>query len=328
MRIGLHGIRGRLLAALFGWGLAQAVGAHGARQDVRVDMAALALPGISVELHQDFLAPQLVVSNRSSKLLEILDEDGRAFIRIGPKGAEADVAAKAFHLTRVSGGGNAHANTLSATPRWMPVAEQPAYGWFDARLTTSTLDIPYAVKQIGDEMPFQQWRIPARLDGKAIELKGVFTYTPPPKGVTVTTLLNAAAMPKGITVQLSSGPVPALFLSNRSGQTVAVLDDRGQPFLKIGPEGVWADVGSAAWQASSTSAARMGDQTGWQQLSKSPSHSWLEPRAVYRGKRPAASGWLNEWSVPLMLGERTKTELRGANHYVVREVSAPKVVAR
>lgn len=323
----LQNIRGRLLAALFCWGLASAASAHGARQDVRVDMAALPAPGLSVELHQDFLAPQLVVSNPSGKLLEILDDEGRAFIRIGPKGAEGDLAAKAFHLSRISGGGDARANTLSATPRWRPVATEPAYGWFDARLATSTLDIPYAVKQIGEEMPFQQWRIPARLDGKPIELKGVFTYTPPPKGLTVTSLLNAAAMPKGVTVQLTSGPVPALFLSNRSAQTVAVLDDAGQPFLKIGPDGVWADVGSVAWRASRTSGNSAGGKTGWQQLSKSPSHSWLEPRAAYRGKPPAAAGWLNEWSLPLLIGAQ-KAELRGANHWVVREQAPAKAAAR
>lgn len=318
----------RLAAVFLGWVIALVASAHGARQDVRVDMVELAVPGVNVELHQDFLAPQLVVSNRSGKLLEILDDEGRAFIRIGPREAEGDLAAKAFHLSRVSGGGNARTNTLSATPRWKPVAAEPAYGWFDARLTTSTLDIPYAVRQIGDEMPFKEWRIPARIDGKAITLKGVFTYTPPPKGVTVTTLLNAAALPQGITVQLSSGPVPVLFLSNRSGQTVTVLDDGGKPFLKVGREGVWADVESAAWRASSTAAAGMAGKTGWQQLSKSSSHSWLEPRAVYRGKRPLVSGWLNEWSVPLRIGEDQKAELRGANHWVVRDLPARKLAAR
>lgn len=316
-------IHDRLAAVFLGWGIAFGAVAHGARNDVRVEIAPLQQPGLTVELHQDALAPQLVVGNRSGKLLEILDDEGRVFLRIGPARAEGDLAAKAFHLSRVSGGGNAHANTLSKTPRWKPLAATPEYGWFDARLSTATLQIPYAVQQIGDEMPFQAWRIPARLGGEAIELRGVFTYTPPPKGVAMATLLNAAALPAGVNVQLSAGPTPALFLRNSSARTVLVLDAQGKPYLKIGREGVWADTGSAAWRAASTLPLPAG-RKGWQQVSKASSYTWLEPRAAWRGPLPSplpANGLLNEWRVPLLIGEGQKAELRGSNRWIARRAS-------
>ncbi|MES2884514.1 MAG: hypothetical protein V4709_06905 [Pseudomonadota bacterium] len=319
----INRIQHRLAAVLLGWGLALAVSAHGARNDVRVEIVPLQQPGLTVELHQDALAPQLVVANRTGKPLEIIDDEGRVFLRIGPAGAEGDLAARAFHLSRVSGGGNAHANTLSKTPRWKPLARTPEYGWFDARLSTATLQIPYAVQQIGDEMPFQSWRIPARLGGEAIELRGVFTYTPPPKGVAMATLLNAAALPPGVNVQLSMGPIPALFLRNSSAQTVSVLDAEGKPYLKIGREGVWADTGSAAWRAASTLPLPPG-RKGWQQLSKASSYTWLEPRAAWRGPLPSplpASGLLNEWRVPLLIGEDQKAELLGSTRWIARKTS-------
>jgi len=319
----VQGLRGRLLAALLSGIVASSATAHGVRNDIRVDLAAIKTPGLTVELHQDLFSPQLVVANRTGKLLEILDDEGRVFLRIGPQAAEGDLAAKAFHLSRVSGGGNAHANTLSNTPRWKPIAATPEYGWFDARLQTATLDVPYAIRQIGEEMAFQQWRIPARLGGEPLELRGVFTFTPPPKGVAMATLLNAGALPAGVSVQLSPGPVPALFLRNASAQTVAVLDAEGRPYLKIGRGGVWADVGSAGWRAASSLPQPAG-QRGWQQVSKASSFTWLEPRAAWQGRLPTplpASGRLNEWQVPLQIGESQRLVLRGANQWIARKPS-------
>ncbi len=312
--------RGRLLAALFVWAAAQVASAHGVRNDIRVDLAPLAVQGLSVELHQDFFSPQLAVSNRSGRLLEILDDEGRSFLRIGPNGAEADLASKAYHLSRIAGGGDAHANTLSDTPRWRPLAAEPAYGWFDTRLATVSLDIPYAVRQIGKELPFAEWRIPARLGGEPIELRGVFTYTPPPAGLAVASLQSAASLAPGVTVQLVPGPLPAIFLRNSSRKTVQVLDDAGQPFLKVGPEGVWADTASASWRAASPVPLTPSAGGGWTRLSKASSTTWLEARAAWRGGQPQmlpSSGLLNRWRVPLRVGSEA-AEIRGINRWLAR----------
>lgn len=309
-------VRGRLLAALFLCAASTGASAHGLRNDIRVEMAPLKVEGLTVEIHQDLFAPQLVVSNRSGKTLEIADEAGRAFLRIGPGAAEADLAAKAFHLSRVAGGGDVHPNTLSKTPRWLPIAKEPAYGWFDARISTASIDIPYAVKQIGKEMPFAEWRIPARLGEQAIELRGVFTYVPPTTGVAMAVMQSPNVIAPGVLVQMVPGTVPAFFLSNSGPQTVAVLDDAGKPFLKIEPKGVWADIGSPSWRAASTTPVPEGK--GWRQVSKARSITWREPRAAWGGKLPKtmpASGELNQWRVPLAIGSG-KAELRGINRWL------------
>lgn len=293
-----------------------AASAHGMRQDVRIDLTPMAIDGLVVELHQDYFSPQLVVANRTGQPLEILDAEGRAFLRIGPKQAEADLAAKAFHLSRVAGGGDAHANTLGPEPRWRAVATEPAYGWFDPRLATATLDVPYAVRQLGAEMPFAQWRIPARLGGRPIEFKGVFSYLPTPAGAAVAVLRSSALAAPGVTVQVLPGTVPAFFLSNAGSLPVAVLGADGKPFLRIGRDGVWADTGHPDWRAASPTAAA--GTKGWQQISRGRSTSWLEPRAAWRGTLPKplpASGELNRWTVPLRIGER-QTTLEGINRWV------------
>lgn len=292
--------------------------AHGLRIDVRVELVPVAVPGLVVELHQDLFSPQLAVANRSGKLLEILDADGRPFLRIGPTQTEVDLASRAYHLSRVAGGGDVHPNTLSDRPRWTQAAREPAYGWFDPRIATATLEIPYAVRQLGQAMPFQAWRIPARLGGEPLELRGTFSYAPPPDGVVLASLRSPPSLAPGVSVQLLPGPVPAFFLRNRSGKTVSVLDGAGQPFLRVGPDGVWADTGSAAWRAASPT--QQTSQAGWRQLSKADSVSWLEPRAAWTRPLPKplpASGELNQWRVPLRVGAE-RQDLIGINRWLPR----------
>ena len=318
--------KGCLRVALFLCLSTSAAYAHGVRNDIRVDLAPVKVDGLVVELHQDFFSPQLAVSNRTGKLLEILDADGRAFVRIGPGKAEGDFAAKAYHLSRIAGGGDAHANTLSATPRWRTITTESAYGWFDTRIATATLDIPYAVKQIGTEMPFGQWRIPARLGGEPLELRGVFTYTPPPAGIAMAVMQSPTAIAPGVIVQMVPGPIPAFFLRNTGERTVAVLDAGGKPFLKVGKKGVWADAGNASWRAASPTTIVAGT-SGWQQVSKSGSITWLEPRAAWAGKLPSplpASAQLNEWRIPLKIGEQ-RAELRGINRWLPRHAANEKL---
>jgi len=174
-------------------------------------------------------------------------------------------------------------------------------------------------------MPFGEWRIPARLGTQAIELRGVFTYTPPLPGAAIAKLVDGAALAEGVQVQLSPGPVPAILLRNSGARTVTVLDANGKPFLKIGKAGVWADTSSAAWRAGGHAANRA--QTGWQQISRANSHSWLEPRAAWHGPLPSplpANGQLNAWSIPLLVGEERKA-LRGSNHWVTGTATRAKL---
>ena len=308
--------QGRRLAALLLWLCSTSSFAHGMRSDVVVELVPPKVGGLTIEIHQDLFAPQLVVSNRTGKLLEIADAERRAFLRIGPEATTADVAAKAFHLSRVAGGGDVHKGALSDTPRWLPVAKEPAYGWFDPRIATASLDIPYAVKQIGERMPFAEWRIPAKLGGEAIEIKGVFSYVPPTSGVPLAVLQSPSVLAPGVLVQLVPGTMPVFFLSNSSAQAVAVLDSQGKPFIRVEPKGVWVDLDSPSWRAASTTPLPPGK--GWYQLSRSRSITWREPRAAWSGTPPrdtAANTVLNQWRIPLTIGSN-KAELKGINRWL------------
>ena len=84
-------------------GDAAIVRAHGERNaHVRavIDDAALPaeLAGMRIEVHET-VGPQLVLANPTAREVEVLDAGGIAFLRIGPAGVEANVAARAWFQT-------------------------------------------------------------------------------------------------------------------------------------------------------------------------------------------------------------------------------------
>lgn len=266
-------------AALISLPVVAAAHAHGERTDVRVQLEPVNVPGLIVQVHQTVLAPQLVVANNTAQVFEVLDAEGRTLVRIAPRAAQ---------------------------------------GWFDPRLSTAALNVPVAYLAQSRELPLGEWRIPARLGDQELELRGVFVYAPPPQGVIKTLLLSSAQPFSGIEIAVTSGTLPAIFLKNTSKEEVEVLDAQSRAFLKITPQGVWADVSSAAWQASATRQVAPGSK-GWIKLSSASSFVWLEPRAAYTAfiERDRASGRLNQWSVPLRSAGK-RLDLRGANNWVVR----------
>lgn len=319
---------GRVRAAPLLWALAAAllpggVFAHGgARADVRVQMAPVTVPGLTVELHQDYIAPQLVVGNRTGKRLEILDEQGRVFLRIGPTHAEGDIQAEAFHRSRGTAGADVRPGMLSPQPRWQRVNAEPAYGWFDPRIATEPLEIPYAIQALPGATPFGDWRIAARLDGKPLELRGIFLHVPLPKGSARARLTSPAQPAPGVQVSVAPSQPPSVFINNRSKAPLEVLDAKGQAFLRIGLDGVWADAGSAAFKAANPDQPVKGK--GWVQLNTGSSHAWLESRAGWRGAVPEAGGLLNQWTVPLRHAGKS-LDLRGVNEWVpLPSVPKPK----
>lgn len=299
-----HSLLGRLRTALFLCGgllASTAALAHGVRSDVRVVLTPVPVKGLTVQLHQDLIAPQLAVSNRTGKLLEVLDDDGRVFLRLGPKEASGDVKALAFHLSRGTAGADLRPSMLSKTPQWQRLGKEPAYGWFDPRIATEKLEIPYGIQSVGRSTPFGEWRIAARLGGEPLSIGGIFLYEPPPAGQVQSRLLSSAAPAPGVSVSLTPRPVPMIFVSNSGKLPLNLLDENGRPWLRIGPDGVWADAGSAFWRGMGGTGGK-----GWQKLSAASSHAWADPRTAWRGAAPASSSpqTLKAWQLPMRLGDQ------------------------
>jgi hypothetical protein len=307
---------------------------EGVPPDIRVILDGVEPPvaGLRVQVYDDNLAPQLVLENQTGQPLEILDEQGRAFLRVGASGVDADLGSVAWYLSVSPGGAPVPENARAAdsAPQWRHVRAEPSWGWFDPRLDAATLRLP----QAKDPVVLAHWTVPARLGAQELQIRGHFLYRPQPPGLFLARMTSAPELAPGVRVTLAPGQPPALMLENAGGPPVVVLGKLGEPFLRIAPDGVEANVASASWQdlgryrgwpeAVATPAHASGPV--WKRVSLAPRYLWLEPRAGMPSLRidaAAPRAKVKGWEVPVRIGPR-QTAIQGVIEWVPATVAARK----
>lgn len=120
---------------------------------------------------------------------------------------------------------------------------------------------------------------------------------------------RAHAIAPGVTFHVLDRAGDTVLLENTSRHAVIVLDEDGEPFLRIGRKGVEANVRSRAWPASGACARTTVDRgpslvgtPGWQRVTHAPRFRWHDPRLA----RDADASW----RIALLLGTRS-VELAG-----------------
>lgn len=296
----LRSVTRRCRAVLVGMALlAQpaVAGAHGASH-VRAVAGPLPAPlaGMEVEVHYS-VAPQLVLENTTGRTVEVLDVDGTAFIRIGPRGVEANLAAPATYATQGPGAPLAVAARDDAAARWTLVRTQPSYGWFDPRLDPGDVH----VARFSQAVTTGTWTIPLRVDGDDVLLAGTFEWTPPPAPAALS-LTSPAEIAPGVRIRMLPGRHPGLLVENAGTRSVTILGVDGEPFLRIGQAGVEANVRSATWQQSGRATivdATPAREPAWVRVATGTRYGWVDPRLA----APAlGSGSLEQWRIPLLIG--------------------------
>lgn len=286
----------RLSVLLFVVVLAATAQAHHA--DVRTAQPLLdplepRLAGVTVQL-QHTLADQLVVENRTGRVLEVLDDAGTPFLRLGPDGAEANVAADAWYRSSTPDDVGRAAPLSSVEPRWVRVADDPAWGWFDRRLRV--------------EPTSARWSVPVRFDGDTAALGGAFRRLSAPVGSTTSRVTSPAEPWPGVRVSLVGGGAPALWVENASGCPVVIAGTDGEAFLRIAPDGTSANLRSPTWLASGRASvgdvpASVGGEPVWSRVSTSSRYGWIEARAATTGDGPPVgtvdTTIVRRWSVPI-----------------------------
>lgn len=131
------------------------------------------------------------------------------------------------------------------------------------------------------------------------------------------------ALPDGVRVEARISVADQLLVSNSTPVDLIVVGELGEPFLRIGPEGAFANLKSATWYRSNdpTGLVRPPDDVDpraepvWARASAEPAWGWFDHR-LHRQRltgAPAVSDKdkpvvLEEWSVPMRYG--------GAEHVV------------
>jgi hypothetical protein len=229
----------------------------------------------SVEPHVDGLeikivhlgAPAIVARNDSDRVLEVLDADGRPFLRIGPRGVWANAASPMTYRSLTPG---ASAPIDAGKPRWTRLSSDPYWSWFDPRLTFAR--------------DRHQWRIDMRVGDLPVVARGGFEGL---QGHGHFVAQLEAPVIDGLELRLIQGPIPALFARNDTGRTLHVAGRDGEPMLRIEPHGVWANLSSPSYYLGGAQAIlevpRDLDASAppeWRKVSSQPVWAWLEQRAV------------------------------------------------
>jgi hypothetical protein len=129
----------------------------------------------------------------------------------------------------------------------------------------------------------------------------------------------------GVTVQLASSVTAQLVVANPTATALFVRDVNDVAFLRIGPDGVFANKSSPWWYLTNSPNgdadvppdARPGAPARWEQVSAEPAWGWFEhrlhptpqrvPRDIARTRRIAT---LERWSIPMYYGDEN-VEVRG-----------------
>jgi hypothetical protein len=307
------------LALVLAAGIAAAVAsAHGpdadAGLDVRLDPLAPELAGVRAQV-QRTVAQQLVVENTTDRVLEVLDERGTPFVRIGPDGVEGNLASPAWYrgyapegrvppdlLQRIARGEAPEA-------RWVRARREPTWGWFDARLAADSHG--------ADAHGPRRFEVPVRIGGVASALRGQFVPVPTRTGTLAARLLSPGDLAPGVRIALVPGRVASFLLQSDAQEPVTVLGRDGEPFVRLSPAGVEANLHSATFADAArlrggASLALEPDADApprWERLTSTPSYGWVDLRTAYpeadvpekvaRGGKPVE---LLRWAVPVRIG--------------------------
>ena len=319
-----------LVVALLG-----AAPAHAHEADPRIvttlDEVVPALPGDVLVQVQAGIATQVVASNPTPTVLEVIGTSGRAFLRLSSAGVLADVGTEEFFTTS-NPNGAAPSNAQDGPPKWVRVSAGSSWGWYDHRLHPEELTAPRDEQR---EAQLGRFEVPLRYGTQDVVARGTVRFRP----LLGSFLVSADPGPGPLSVQALPGRLPGVFLTTPAGTDVAVAGRDGEPFLRITDAGVEVNErsrthvedrqarGQAVDAPSTTPAFRL-------VAPGARSYTWLDARLRYPADLPPdpalrADGptRLERWEVPVRVDGQTLA-LTGAISWVPEASAAEQVSGR
>jgi len=256
----------------------------------------------------DTLAPQMLVTNRTGQTLEILDGRGIPVIRIGPDRSWVNASAPAYYSEHPMSDRPSDA-AASKNPRWVIASHEPSWGWFDPRIQTGAADKP------------APWHINMRLGEQPVVVSGQFRARPVSHGYWMPAVLTPHEIAPRVEVAIIPGVVPAVTIENGGREPVTVIGARGEQFLRIGADGVFANALSPTWMQSgrapqTTSPIALSNGSSamrWTKISSGSRYTWLEWRARCPDDRLERTPM--KWEVPLLIDGKS-VAVRGQTRWV------------
>ncbi|HWD71095.1 MAG TPA: hypothetical protein VG779_01090 [Actinomycetota bacterium] len=145
-----------------------------------VDGIVPAAPGVDYSLLSTGSAPYVTVSLRGNHTFEIRGLQGEPFIQITQDGVSVNRDSPSLYLTRDPSKKPAIPATVSQTPTWEKVADQPLYHYYETRAEWPHIGQPDEARRLGRTATVYRFSIPAVFDGHAAAIEGHVTWIPAP----------------------------------------------------------------------------------------------------------------------------------------------------
>lgn len=274
-----------------------------------LDEVVPALPDEVVLQVQAGLATQLVASNPSTRVLEVLGSGDRPFLRLSRTGVFADVANRDFFATS-NPTGAVPGGVREGAARWVQISTGDSWGWYDHRLHPEDLTAPADEDRPAELARFE---VPLRYGDVAVTAQGRVTFRP----LLGTFDVAADPAPQELTVSALPGRLPGVFLVAPQGVTVLGRD--GEPFARFTPAGVEVNVHSRTHvedrQARGLPAPQPSTSPAWELVAAgAQSYTWLDARLRYPADLPpedvlrrSEPTVVQRWEIPVLVAGRTQT---------------------
>jgi hypothetical protein len=157
-----------------------------------------AAPGVSAQvLNYD---DSLQLDNRGDWVVIVEGYEGEPYVRISPDGTvEVNTRSPAHYLnddryaqTEVP----AHADA-EAPPRWELVDRSGQYAWHDHRIHYMSRGVPPQVRDESERTHVFDWKVPLRVDGKPVAVRGELVWVGVPEGTPLLPFVLLAALAAG-----------------------------------------------------------------------------------------------------------------------------------
>ena len=279
-----------------------------------------AVEGLEVKVAQ-LTAHAVIATNRTDDPFVVEGVDGEPFLRIRRGRVEANLRSPTAYKAADPTGERPLPKGLEPQKeaRWTVLARRSTWSWFDPRV----------VYRRGAH---NAWTIPATMGGRDITISGGFE---PMEGHGhFRTALDSAPTGAGLDIRMFDGLVPGMFARNTTAKVLEIPGRQGEPFLEIGPKGVFGNERSPEYYLSGTQTVRevpaLADPKApprWKRLSEEPVWSWLEYRARLsasthqRSTLGTTEHTVLSWTTPVMFGGES-LEIVGHVEWIPPRVAA------
>ena len=120
--------------------------------------------------------------------------------------------------------------------------------------------------------------------------------------------------PPRLEVRIVNTLAPQMIVTNHTGQTLEILDGRGIPVVRIGPDRTWVNASAPAYYAEHpmsdrANAAALSKEPRWVLASHEPSWGWFDPPNSER-RRAKAHNLAYRYALGRAAGRRVGTVSR------------------